>query len=104
MIAEPGRYVAASAFTLATQVTSRRIMGKEVMYYVNDGIYGSFNCLLYENQKVTPIPLDPVSLFGNFNTWAMPVEIVKCLHIRGLVYIDAFINKRLIKLLHDFFF
>ena len=24
------------------------------MYYVNDGVYGSFNCLLYDHASVTP--------------------------------------------------
>lgn len=27
------------------------------MYYINDGIYGSFNSLLYDHAVVTPIPL-----------------------------------------------
>lgn len=28
-----------------------------MMYYVNDGVYGSFNCLLYDHQIVKPILL-----------------------------------------------
>jgi len=24
-----------------------------VMYYLNDGVYGSFNCILYDHQVVT---------------------------------------------------
>jgi ornithine decarboxylase len=24
------------------------------MYYIDDGVYGSFNCILYDHQKVTP--------------------------------------------------
>jgi hypothetical protein len=28
------------------------------MYYINDGIYGSFNVLLYDHSKAPPIPLN----------------------------------------------
>ncbi|PSN36694.1 Ornithine decarboxylase [Blattella germanica] len=63
VIAEPGRYYVASAFTLATNIHSKREIpiGEEVtnvMYYINDGVYGSFNSLLYDHAQVTPIPLN----------------------------------------------
>ena len=29
------------------------------MYYVNDGVYGSFNCLLYDHAEVEPTLLHP---------------------------------------------
>lgn len=66
VIAEPGRFYVASAFTLATSIHSKRsVRGDETapnlithnMYYINDGVYGSFNCLLYDHQHVTPVPL-----------------------------------------------
>lgn len=66
MIAEPGRFYVASAFTLATNIHSKRSVRTDEnspttvthnMYYINDGVYGSFNCLLYDHQHVTPIPL-----------------------------------------------
>ena len=28
------------------------------MYYVNDGVYGSFNCLLYDHAEVKPTLID----------------------------------------------
>jgi len=59
IIAEPGRYFCSSIFTLATQVTSRRVTysdnNKSFMYYINDGIYGSFNCIIFDHWNV-PIP------------------------------------------------
>ncbi|XP_014232713.1 ornithine decarboxylase-like [Trichogramma pretiosum] len=70
VIAEPGRFYVASAFTLATCIHSKRVVRANVndpdkvthhMYYINDGVYGSFNCLLYDHQHVTPIPLRPGS-------------------------------------------
>lgn len=66
VVAEPGRFYVASAFTLATSIHSKRsVRGDENspnmvthnMYYINDGVYGSFNCLLYDHQHVTPLPL-----------------------------------------------
>lgn len=66
VIAEPGRFYVASAFTLATNIHSKRSVRSDKMspnsvthnmYYINDGVYGSFNCLLYDHQVVTPIPL-----------------------------------------------
>lgn len=79
VIAEPGRYYAAPAFTIATHVIAKRTVRKNFeeeqvlnmdsdqdddtpltrddptfMYYINDGLYGAFNCILYDHQHVTP--------------------------------------------------
>ncbi len=61
IIAEPGRFYVASAFTLVTNVHSKKIVNNPItnnpdqaLYYVNDGVYGSFNCLLYDHQIVKP--------------------------------------------------
>jgi len=61
MIAEPGRYFVSGAYTLAVNVTSRRVIANNIkgldnsyMYYLNDGVYGSFNCLLYDHALVMP--------------------------------------------------
>ncbi|KAG8229860.1 hypothetical protein J437_LFUL009135 [Ladona fulva] len=98
IIAEPGRFFVASAYTLATHIHSLRepppkapsilpasvaeslgnsrnqgADGKDsenldedvkeqpkIMYYINDGVYGSFGNLLYDHAHVTPIPLKPI--------------------------------------------
>eukprot|EP01147_Barroeca_monosierra_P000508 gene508-3834_t len=62
VIAEPGRYFVASASSLGTCITSKRrivvpsdIDGTETssyMYYINDGVYGSFNCILFDHAEV----------------------------------------------------
>ena len=73
VIAEPGRYFAASAFHLAANVIARRRVpnsassvaqtpapsGEHFMYYINDGVYGSFNCMLYDHQVLRAEPLKP---------------------------------------------
>lgn len=48
MIAEPGRYFASASYTLVTNIIGKR----DNMLYINDGVYGSFNCLLYDHATV----------------------------------------------------
>lgn len=66
VIAEPGRFYVASAFTLSASIHSKRSVRADKtfpnvvthnMYYVNDGIYGSFNFVLSENIPAYPVPL-----------------------------------------------
>lgn len=71
IIAEPGRFFVASAFTLAVNIIAKRVLSRDdvegteqedcsenkdlepqFMYYVNDGVYGSFNCLLFDHATV----------------------------------------------------
>uniref|UniRef100_A0A674C6P4 ornithine decarboxylase n=1 Tax=Salmo trutta TaxID=8032 RepID=A0A674C6P4_SALTR len=69
IIAEPGRYYVASAYTLAVNVIAKKVIMNEqsasdedddwtsdrtLMYYVNDGVYGSFNCILYDHAHPLP--------------------------------------------------
>ncbi|XP_068434400.1 ornithine decarboxylase-like [Clinocottus analis] len=61
IIAEPGRYYVDSAFTLAAKVIGKRVIPEDMdehsdvegsspdrimMYYLNDGVYGSLSCLI----------------------------------------------------------
>lgn len=71
IIAEPGRYFTAASHTLATCVFARRdvvlkdtpLIGEthdvQHLYYISDGVYGSFNCLLYDHASVLPRMLYP---------------------------------------------
>lgn len=58
IIGEPGRYMVAASHTLAVNIFAKRPVetpeGKKMMYYVNDGVYGSFNCLIFDHATVTP--------------------------------------------------
>jgi len=65
IIAEPGRFFAEAPISLisnitsAVQVPASRISGENVeeegehgyMYYMNDGVYGSFNCILFDHYQ-----------------------------------------------------
>eukprot|EP00475_Leptophrys_vorax_P023820 TRINITY_DN3277_c0_g1_i1.p1 TRINITY_DN3277_c0_g1~~TRINITY_DN3277_c0_g1_i1.p1 ORF type:complete len:814 (+),score=207.67 TRINITY_DN3277_c0_g1_i1:306-2747(+) len=68
-LARPSKYLVMSSHTLAVNVIARRTVTKtcskntsvdrldaddEFLYYINDGLYGSFNCLVYEKHSVSP--------------------------------------------------
>ncbi|KAJ3339004.1 hypothetical protein HDU91_001083, partial [Kappamyces sp. JEL0680] len=77
VIAEPGRYFASSCYTLAVNIVARRVVARDVtldvgsapgslsfgndhpsyMYYINDGMYGSFNCITFDHAVVEALPL-----------------------------------------------
>lgn len=61
-IAEPGRFMVASSHTLVVNIIGKKVAYepgpdgkpcKTFIYHLNDGVYGSFNCVLTE--KATPI-------------------------------------------------
>jgi len=77
IIAEPGRYFVSKAFKLAANIIARRAPGAGdltkasqasdqpgIMYYINDGVYGAFNCILYDHQVIHPFVL---SMDGSFH-------------------------------------
>jgi len=58
IMAEPGRFMAASAFTLYTTVIAKRKEAdNQFMYYINDGVYGSFNCKVFDHNNPEPIAI-----------------------------------------------
>lgn len=69
VIAEPGRYFAEAAAVLATNVYGHRERwdekGNRVRdYYITDGLYGSFNCILYDHATVTARALKMIDDWG----------------------------------------
>lgn len=73
LIAEPGRFFAASAQALLTKVFAKTELREKppgppgadeeehdmeprklFRYYLNDGLYGAFNCVLYDHAEVLP--------------------------------------------------
>lgn len=63
IIAEPGRYFAEDVFTFVVPVIGQRTRDGIPSYWIADGLYGSFNCMLYDGQiptfKVLRNPLLP---------------------------------------------
>jgi len=66
VIAEPGRYFVAESHTLAVNVFAKRTVedeteGKKFLYYINDGVYQSFNCIFFDHVVPTPLVFTPGS-------------------------------------------
>lgn len=57
IIAEPGRYFTEATHTLVINVIAKKKEKGVIKYYLNDGIYGSFNCINYDHQKPVLTPL-----------------------------------------------
>ena len=55
IISEPGRYFCAASHTLILNVVSKKKINtngeKSFVYYLNDGVYGSFNCIVFDHAK-----------------------------------------------------
>jgi len=84
IIAEPGRYFAHGAFTLVCNVIARRDTAGfhdsqtnpddvvNYVYYINDGVYGSFNCKFFDHYvpkvkvlgRANSAALFPSTMFG----------------------------------------
>ena len=74
IISEPGRFFCAEAVTLAVKVMGKRKRGGLINYYVNDGLYKSFNCIMYDHsgevsyntqvKSQDEVPLLPSIIFG----------------------------------------
>lgn len=63
LIAEPGRYFVQESHTLALNVFAKRTVegenGKHFLYYVNDGVYQSFNCIFFDHSSPKPLVFAP---------------------------------------------
>jgi len=69
IISEPGRYFAAACCSLVTKITSVRDQTEsdyessaDYLYYINDGVYGSFNNIIYDHATCIP------KFLRNFNS------------------------------------
>ncbi|CAF3899678.1 unnamed protein product [Rotaria sp. Silwood2] len=88
VIAEPGRYYVASAYSLATNVIASREMidaetgDMKYMYYINDGVYGSFNCVLYDHYVPEPHLLANNESNDKFTSsiWGPTCDGLDCIH------------------------
>ena len=66
-------------------------VSRSIMYYINDGVYASFNCLFYDHSVVTPILMSEKSRNGNLmksSIWGPTCDgldlVVKELHFPEL--------------------
>ncbi|BGP12199.1 hypothetical protein JCM10213_007455 [Rhodosporidiobolus nylandii] len=122
IIAEPGRYYVSRAFELATNIIARRaaregtndeasmleLEGIEdedakptTMYYINDGVYSSFNSTMFDHQVVYPHVLtlssefvssavveDPSAVFEPCSIWGPTCDSIDCVQPRAVLPVN----------------
>jgi len=105
-IAEPGRFFAESTHTLVVNIIGKKISSTndgpiEYMYYINDGVYGSFNCLMFDHAQPAIISMRedndsktfPSKIFGptcdSIDVVAEKVMLPE-LHIGDWLYVENF--------------
>lgn len=49
IIAEPGRFLSKNVFDLFVKIIGKKKEGDIIKYYINDGLYGSFNCKIFDH-------------------------------------------------------
>jgi ornithine decarboxylase len=89
VIAEPGRYFAAACATLATAVIAKRKINLDAaektehgqddyLYYINEGVYGSFNNLFFDHAVVKPNALKPSRNFAQCTIFGPTCDGLDC--------------------------
>ncbi|KAK0046655.1 ornithine decarboxylase [Biomphalaria pfeifferi] len=96
IISEPGRYFVASAYTLAANIIAKRTVSRDSsdadgcsevtkndepshMYYVNDGVYGSFNCILYDHAHAEAHVFSDSPLRFTSSVWGPTCDGLDCI-------------------------
>ncbi|XP_059138678.1 ornithine decarboxylase-like [Physella acuta] len=102
IIAEPGRYFVASAYTLAVNIIAKRTVARDIsdadgppdghnqqevtnndepshMYYVNDGVYGSFNCIMYDHATAEAHVFSDSPLRFTSSVWGPTCDGLDCI-------------------------
>lgn len=80
-MAEPGRYFVTKSHVLACNIFSKRAVRDDngniirYLYYCNDGVYHSFNCIFFDHQHPVPVVLphpnatNPVDFSKDYETY-----------------------------------
>jgi ornithine decarboxylase len=64
-ISEPGRFFVTSAYTLVSSVINKKVIknpettdGKHIIYYLSEGVYGSFNNTVFDHANIILLPFN----------------------------------------------
>jgi len=97
VIAEPGRFIVATACTLITKIVGKAVRDGKTCYYLNDGVYHTFSGQVFDHQ---PYPLHSFkdgekkvcATFGPtcdaFDTISLADELPEDLQIDDLLYAE----------------
>lgn len=78
IIAEPGRYIAAPCMTLITTVIGEGTRQEAPWYYLDDGVYGAYSNVAWENVQPSIIALKELSNHPMSRTESSPPALEKC--------------------------
>lgn len=56
IIAEPGRYIAASCMSMECEVVGKSLKGDTMWYYLDDGVYGMMSGVIYDHNRYDLVP------------------------------------------------
>ena len=97
LIAEPGRFIVATACTLVTRIIGRAVRDGKTCYYLDDGVYHTFSGQVYDHQHY-PLhafkegELKVCATFGPtcdaFDTISLADELPEDLNIDDLLYAE----------------
>ncbi len=97
VVAEPGRFIVATACTLVTKIIGKAVRDGKTCYYLNDGVYHTFSGQVFDHQ---PYPLHSFkggvkkvcATFGPtcdaFDTISLSDELPEDLQIDDLLYAE----------------
>jgi ornithine decarboxylase len=77
IIAEPGRYMVASSHILVANVIGKKEAGSMFKYYINDGVYSSYNCIHYDHVLPKIHSLNALKTLKNKDTTNKDVVLFK---------------------------
>jgi len=97
ILAEPGRFLVATACTLVAEVIGKAVRDDKLCYYINDGVYHTFSGIIFDHCKY-PVkafrkgPKRLCSVFGPtcdaLDTLSLADELPETLQIGDLVYAE----------------
>ena len=51
ILAEPGRFLVASAATAVSQIIGKAVRGGKLCYYINDGVYHTYSGVIFDHAQ-----------------------------------------------------
>jgi ornithine decarboxylase len=69
ILAEPGRFLVASAVTAVAQIIGKAVRGGKLCYYINDGVYHTYSGVIFDHaqyplKSFKKAPTQICSVFG----------------------------------------
>jgi len=78
ILAEPGRFLVATAATLVVEVIGKSLRNGKQCYYVNDGVYGTFSGVLFDHCQyhLNAFRSDPTSVCAVFGPTCDALDVI----------------------------